>query len=198
MNIDLQTLPSHIDIIHLGLAAVAIVFFVLFLIKRKTSNKAITNQLDTSDNKQVEAKTNSNLPEKKPQEPLKQASPDAALQLLSLLQQDARFIDFIQEDLSGYDDSDIGAAARIVHEGSKKTLNNYFDFTPIRAEDEETRITLEAGFNASEVRLTGNVVGEAPFSGTLIHKGWKVNSSKLPKTSKNHDTSIIAPAEIEL
>lgn len=198
MNIDLQTLPSHIDIIHLGLTAVALVFFVLFLINRKTSNNAITNQLDTSDNKQVETKTNSNPPEKKPQEPLKQASPDAALQLLSLLQQDARFIDFIQEDLSGYDDSDIGAAARIVHEGSKKTLNNYFDFTPIRAEDEETKITLEAGFNASEVRLTGSVVGEAPFSGTLIHKGWKVNSCKLPKTSKNHDTSIIAPAEIEL
>jgi hypothetical protein len=129
---------------------------------------------------------------------LKEASPDAALQLLTLLQQDARFIDFIKEDLSTYSDADIGAAARVVHEGSKKTLDTYFTFKAVRSEDEETRISLPVGFNASEVRLTGNVVGEAPFNGTLIHKGWKVSETKLPKIAEGHDTSIIAPAEVEL
>jgi len=43
---------------------------------------------------------------------LKQASPDAALQLLGLLQRDARFIDFVEEDVAGYSDADIGAAGR--------------------------------------------------------------------------------------
>ena len=70
---------------------------------------------------------------------------------------------------------------RVVHAGSQKTLNNYFSLSPIRTEDEESPITLAAGFNASAVRLTGNVVGEAPFTGTLIHKGWKVDSCHLPQ-----------------
>ncbi|MFT5559290.1 MAG: hypothetical protein ACI9RZ_001768 [Sphingobacteriales bacterium] len=54
------------------------------------------------------------------------------------------------------------------------------------------------GFNASAVRLTGNVVGNAPFNGTLIHKGWKVSEVKLPKLAVGHDASIVAPAEVEL
>ena len=28
------------------------------------------------------------------------------------------------------------------------------------------------------VRLTGNVVGEAPFEGTLSHRGWRADSSR--------------------
>jgi len=129
---------------------------------------------------------------------LKDTSPDAALQLLTLLQQDARFIDFVKEDLSAYSDADIGAAARVVHEGSKKTLDTYFTLESVRNEEEETRISLPEGFNASEVRLTGNVVGEAPFNGTLIHKGWKVSETMLPKIAEGHDTTIVAPAEVEL
>jgi len=129
---------------------------------------------------------------------LKDTSPDAALQLLTLLQQDARFIDFVKEDLSAYSDADIGAAARVVHEGSKKTLDTYFTLESVRSEEEETRISLPEGFNASEVRLTGNVVGEAPFNGTLVHKGWKVSETKLPKIAEGHDTTIVAPAEVEL
>jgi hypothetical protein len=85
-----------------------------------------------------------------------------------------------------------------VHEGSKKALDSYFTFAAIRSEEEESRVTLPVGFNASEVRLTGYVVGEAPFSGTLVHKGWKVIEVKLPKLAEGHDTSIVAPAEVEL
>src|SRR3954464_2306374 len=48
---------------------------------------------------------------------LREATPDAALQLLSLFQREARLIDFTQENLSAYSDADIGAAARVVHEG---------------------------------------------------------------------------------
>ena len=86
----------------------------------------------------------------------------------------------------------------MVHEGSKKALATYFTLAAVRNEAEESRITLPTGFNASEVRLTGNVVGEAPFTGSLIHKGWKVTDIRLPKLAEGHDTSILAPAEVEL
>jgi hypothetical protein len=196
MNIDLVNIPTTIDLFHIALAVLALVFFIVMLLKGKNGS---VDQQNPSNQSSQDAPENENKPSaaKQPAQ-LKEAGPDAALQLLTLLQQDARFIDFIQEDLSAYSDADIGAAARVVHEGSKKTLNSYFDFSPIRSEEEETRLTLEAGFNPSEVRLTGNVVGEAPFTGTLIHKGWKIAKVKLPKLAEGHDTRIIAPAEVEL
>ena len=129
---------------------------------------------------------------------IKEATPDAALQLLGLLQRNARFVDFVEEDIAGYADADIGAAARIVHEGCRATLRDHFSIRPVRSESEGSRVTLPAGFDAAAVRLTGNVVGEAPFSGSLTHRGWRVEEVKLPQLVKTHDARIIAPAEVEL
>lgn len=129
---------------------------------------------------------------------LKQATPDAALQLLSLLQQEARFIDFINEDVSAYSDADIGAAARVVHQGCSKALKQHFTLTAVSNEQEGNRLTLNPGFDAARFRLTGNIVGQAPFTGTLVHKGWQVTDLRLPKLTEGHDASIIAPAEVEL
>jgi len=187
MNFNLSSMPATIDMLHLILAVLPVVFLILFFSKKKSTGQPITsgNQIVTPS--EIEAPAI-----------LKTASPDAALQLLSLLQQDARFIDFVKEDLSSFSDADIGAAARVVHEGSKKTLDTYFTLEAVRNENEESPISLPEGFNASEVRLTGNVVGEAPFNGTLIHKGWRVIESKLPKIAEGHDVTIIAPAEVEL
>ncbi|MBB2931554.1 DUF2760 domain-containing protein [Paraburkholderia silvatlantica] len=129
---------------------------------------------------------------------IKEATPDAALQLLGLLQRNARFVDFVEEDIAGYADADIGAAARIVHEGCRATLRDHFAIRPVRSESEGSRVTLPAGFDAAAVRVTGNVVGEAPFSGSLTHRGWRVEEVKLPQLVKTHDARIIAPAEVEL
>ena len=129
---------------------------------------------------------------------LKEATPDAALQLLGLLQREARLIDFVQEDLAGHADADVGAAARLVHEGCRKVLQAHFTLAPVRAEEEGRRITLPAGFDASAVRLTGNVVGQAPFSGTLSHRGWRVTEVRLPQRAEHHDAAIVAQAEVEL
>ncbi|XLZ70526.1 DUF2760 domain-containing protein [Massilia sp. SR12] len=130
--------------------------------------------------------------------PLREATPDAALQLLSLFQREARLIDFTQENLSAYSDADIGAAARVVHEGCAKVLREHFSIEAIRSEAEGSRITLPEGFDAAAVRLTGNVVGKAPFSGTLSHRGWRAASVRLPKLAKAHDAKVLAPAEVEL
>ena len=129
---------------------------------------------------------------------LKESTPDAALQLLGLLQKEARFIDFIKEDIATYSDADIGVAARVVHEGCNKALNEHFTLAPIRSEQEGGKITLQQGFDASTVRLTGNIVGSAPFTGTLIHKGWQVTNTILPKLTQGHNANILAAAEVEL
>jgi hypothetical protein len=129
---------------------------------------------------------------------MKQASPDAALQLLGLLQRDARFIDFVEEDVAGYSDADIGAAARVVHGGCRTVLREHFTIRPVREEAEGSRVTLPEGFDATAIRLTGNVVGKAPFTGSLSHRGWRVQDVRLPKLAASHDTSVIAAAEVEL
>ena len=129
---------------------------------------------------------------------LKVATPDAALQLLGLLQREARFVDFIQEDVAAYSDADIGGAARLVHTGCRKVLQEHFTLAPARPEAEGSRIVLDAGFDASTNRLTGNVVGNAPFRGTLRHPGWKATDVRLPRTTEGHDPRVIAAAEVEL
>ena len=125
-------------------------------------------------------------------------SQDAALQLLALLQRDARLIDFTQENLSAYSDADIGAAARVVHEGCSKVLREHFTLAPVRLEAEGSRITLDAGFDAGAVRLSGNVVGSAPFKGSLSHRGWRATEVRLPSLAPGHDATVLAQAEVEL
>lgn len=122
----------------------------------------------------------------------------AVLQLLGLLQREARFVDFIQEDVAPYTDAEIGAAARVVHEGCRKVLREHFAIQPVRTEAEGSRITLQAGFDATAVRLTGNVVGQAPFTGTLGHRGWLVTAVKLPQLTDTAAAHVIAQAEVEL
>jgi hypothetical protein len=130
--------------------------------------------------------------------PQKEATPDAALQLLALLQRDARLIDFTQESLSGYSDAEIGGASRLVHEGCAKVLREHFTLEPVRLEAEGSRITLNAGFDARAIRLTGNVVGQAPFQGALSHRGWRATEVRLPKLAAGHDATVLAQAEVEL
>lgn len=140
-------------------------------------------------------------PEKAPEPPLAaKTAPDeaSALQLLAILQREGRLIDFLQEDISSYDDGDVGAAARLVHEGCRKALEQYVPVEPLRADGEGASIVVEKGFDASAIRLTGNVAGEPPFTGALRHHGWRAADVKLPTLSVDQDLRVIAPAEVEL
>ena len=96
--------------------------------------------------------------------------PDLALRRVArrLLQREARLIDFAHENLTSYSDADIGAAARVVHEGCARVLREHFTIEPVRSEAEGARITLNEGFDAASVRLTGNVVGTAPFNVSFL------------------------------
>ncbi len=133
-----------------------------------------------------------------PRPVLRETSTDAAVLLMSILQREGRFIDFIEEDVSSFSDEEIGAAARVVHDGCRKGVHDHFGVTPIRQESEGAAITLERGFDPSMVRLTGNVTGNPPFRGTLQHRGWRVTHASLPKLTHDHDVMVLAPAEVEL
>lgn len=121
-----------------------------------------------------------------------------ALHVLALLQRDGRLIDFLSESLDGFSDSEIGAAARTVHGGCRKALEAYLDLEPVYREAEGASVTVAPGFDPSAVRLTGNVVGDPPFRGSLRHHGWRATRTAFPPPPTAQDPRILAPAEVEL
>lgn len=120
------------------------------------------------------------------------------LHLISVLQKEGRLIDFFNEDLSLYDDDQIGAAVRGIHENCVKTLDKYVTCGPVVDTPEGETITIEEGFNPEEIRLTGNVAGDPPFVGTVRHKGWKATTTDVPLLSQESNPDVLAPAEVEL
>jgi hypothetical protein len=76
-------------------------------------------------------------------------------------------------------------------------LSDFLPVEPLFPQGEGDRVTIEAGFDPSTVRLTGNVAGSPPFGGTLRHRGWKVAGVKLPP-APGGDARVVAPAEVEL
>jgi hypothetical protein len=121
-----------------------------------------------------------------------------ALWLLAVLQREGRLVDFLEEDLAGFPDAAVGAAARTVHAGCKKALAELLGLEPVLREREGAQVTVERGFDPAAVRLTGNVVGEPPFRGALRHHGWRAREVRLPPVRDREDASVIAPAEVEL
>ena len=189
-------MPTTLDALHLMLFAAAIILLFLLSLMAMRRKPSSTNP-EPSTQAPIQTPIQAPIPSE-PANSLKENDPESALQLLGLLQQEARFVDFLGEDLAGFKDDEVGAVARVVHEGSKKVLKQYFTMEPIRAESEESQITLQPGFSASEHRVTGNVTGEPPFTGALVHRGWRVTASNLPKLAESHDPHVIAPAEVEL
>jgi hypothetical protein len=123
---------------------------------------------------------------------------DGALLLLSLLQREGRLLDFCEEELAGFNDATIGAAARLVHDGCRKALRAHFTLEPIRSEGEGAPAQVDPGFDPRAIRLSGNVVGAPPFRGTLRHHGWRAAEVRLPEASRGAPALLVAPAEVEL
>lgn len=123
---------------------------------------------------------------------------DGALQILGILQRDSRLIDFLMEDISAYPDDQIGAAVRDLHQQCRDSLTRYVRLGPIIDAVEGSPTKLDTN-DPSLVKLLGNVPasGKAP-SGLLRHKGWKADKIDLPALSPNANTSVIAPAEVEI
>ena len=121
---------------------------------------------------------------------------DGALQLLGILQRDARLIDFLMEDISAYSDDQVGAAVRELHGQSRDALNRYVTLQPVIDGVEGTYAKTPAG-DANLVKFVGNVPAGRPAGGALRHKGWRAAKVDLPQIGKQ-DVTVIAPAEIEI
>lgn len=129
--------------------------------------------------------------------PQNQAEAEVVM-LLGILQEKGRFIDFLMEDITPHSDADVGSVARAVHQGCKEALNEHFHIEPISSAGEGASITVPAGYSADEFRLVGDLSGEAPFTGKIVHKGWKTTSVKLPRVLKTDRLPAIAPAQVEV
>lgn len=121
------------------------------------------------------------------------------LRVLALLQRDGRLIDFLEEDIDAYPDSQIGAAVRDIHKGCRKALHEYLTLEPVMNDAEEARVTVGSDFDPAAIRLIGNVHGSPPFQGVLKHHGWRARAVQLPALpSSRDDTSVLSPAEVEI
>ena len=134
-------------------------------------------------------------PAKQPPKPVR----SEAITLLATLQREARFIDFIKEPLDSYSDAQIGAAVRDVHRDCAKVLDRLFAIRALVDQEEGSAVEVAAGFDAGRYRLTGNVVGDPPFHGRLVHHGWEAAEVQLPAWSGTPASArVVAPVEVEL
>ncbi|MCC5841639.1 MAG: DUF2760 domain-containing protein [Opitutales bacterium] len=146
----------------------------------------------------------------KPVQPLPQPEPPkaepsfaaeyAAVSLLGALQEKGRLVDFLMDDVAAYSNEQVGAAARVVHQGGRQVLKEFFDIGPVSTEAEGSSVTVPEGAAGSSFRLIGKVGAAAPQSGQLVHKGWQTSRIDLPRPSSppTKQPSLIAPAQVEL
>ena len=122
---------------------------------------------------------------------------DGALQILAIMQRDARLVDFLMEDISGYSDDQVGAAVRELHDQCRDSIARYITLQPV-IDGVEGTFAKAPSSDPNLVKFVGNVPAKPPAGGTLRHKGWRVAKVDLPALAARQDATIVAPAEIEI
>ena len=80
-------------------------------------------------------------------------------------------------------------------------LTEHFEIRSVSDAEEGHTVSVPKERAADEYRLTGNLAGQAPFQGILVHRGWKTLKVKLPELiegASNDRLPTIAPAEVEI
>ena len=140
------------------------------------------------------------MPPCAPPPPPPRAEPEIVA-FLALLQEQGRLVDFVKEDVAGASDQQLGVAARVVHAGCRKVLEEYFEIAAIHTANEGDNVVLASGYDAAAHRLLGAVPENPPYTGKLLHPGWVARSVKLPRVTGTTDQRpwpVLAPAEVEL
>jgi hypothetical protein len=120
---------------------------------------------------------------------------------LGLLQEKGRLVDFVMDDITAYDNEQVGAAARVVHQGCAQVVKEHLGIGPVHSGAEGAPVTLENGYDPIRYRAIGKLTGSPPFSGTLLHHGWKADKVELPRLAETPPVAVdwvIAPAEVEV
>nr|MBA3815298.1 DUF2760 domain-containing protein [Parachlamydiaceae bacterium] len=81
------------------------------------------------------------------------------LRLLHLLQQSSRLIDFLKEDISSFEDAQVGAAVRKIHEDCGKSLEELVTIRPVMEQNEGEKIIVPQGYDPLKIKVIGNVKG---------------------------------------
>ena len=136
-----------------------------------------------------------------PTPPAKETAPkelfeNGAVYALALLQREGRLVDFLKEDITGYDDAQVGAAVRQIHAGCRKVIEENFQLRPVVDAPEGQPFTVPASFDPAEFRLAGDVPATSPLKGTLQHKGWMAAKVSLPSRTGKINPKIVLPAEV--
>ena len=124
-------------------------------------------------------------------------SSDRAAQLLAILQRDGRLVDFLMEDLTPYQDAQVGAAVRDVHRGCREALDKYASLAPVLDLEEGSTVNVDGDNEPARIKVVGNVAGAPPYRGILRHRGWEVARLALPPLPATGRT-VVAPAEVEV
>lgn len=127
-----------------------------------------------------------------------EATDTSHLRMLCYLQQTGRLIDFLKEDIASFSDAQVGAAVRKIHQDCAQVLEEFVTVRPLKEEKEGAVVHVPKGYNPTEIKVVGKVKGEPPFTGTLVHRGWKAHKRSLPKGTGHPTTEVICPAEIEV
>ncbi len=130
--------------------------------------------------------------------PVFHVSTAPAIQLLGLLQKEGRLIDFLQEDISPYDDADIGAAMRDIHGSCRKVLDKHFALKRILTELEGENVTIAAGFDPSRIQIQGDISHQEALTGAVLHGGWIATKADLPTVAEGADENVVAAAQVEV
>jgi hypothetical protein len=122
----------------------------------------------------------------------------APLWLLAVLHREGRLLDFLLENIHDASPDQIVAAVKEIHPRCQAALKKYLVLEPVLTQTEGETVEVPRGFDPSAISLTGNITGEPPFRGTLIHPGWRVKEIKLAPPPEGQDQFVVAPAVVEL
>jgi hypothetical protein len=121
-----------------------------------------------------------------------------ALTLLSTLQREARLLDLVYEPLEGFEDAQVGAAARQVLSDTHKALSRMFAIEPLSDRGEGDLLDLPKPASPLRYKIAGRGA-EGAERGTLVHRGWKATHCQVPSwTGGREDSLVLAPIEIEV
>ncbi len=109
-----------------GGGALVLVWFLAWMQGARLTQMAGASK-DAAEGKPVKSPKKKTESKKVPPKP----SIDSGVQVLALLQRKGRLIDFLQEDLSEFEDDQIGAAVRSVHEGCREALTESVKLEPV-------------------------------------------------------------------
>jgi len=153
------------------------------------------------------------------------SSPQGSLEtvvFLSLLQEKGRLIDFIMRDIATFSDEEVGRVARFVHQGVNNVFRDCILVEPLTLALEGDPIVLEKGYDpvafallkdgsvadqctadqcTADQRTADQLTAEGPpYSGKVVHRGWKIKSMNIPKLVANQDeagVAVLAPVLIK-